>query len=77
MKPIYFPPDAKRSGISITYIKSRGVLEISGWYDSCVGIESTEIGLGDFLSKLGVTMKDVEKDLPKSNPKHERRQRWG
>lgn len=44
----------KASGIDITYISSRKVLNIGGWYDGCVGIESAEITLDDFLKLLGI-----------------------
>ena len=46
------------SGIDITYIKSRDVLLISGWYDSCVGITSVEIPLAEFFELLGITCKN-------------------
>jgi len=42
------------SGIEIEYIKSRDMLRISGWYDSMVGIESTEIAFKDFCERLGI-----------------------
>lgn len=45
------------SGIQIEYIKSRDVLYISGFYDSCVGIEGTEISVKDFCDRLGIDIK--------------------
>jgi len=44
------------SGIQIEYIKSRDVLYISGFYDSFVGIEGTEISFNDFCDKLGIKL---------------------
>ncbi len=42
------------SGIDITYIKSRKVLSIGGWYDDFVGIQSVEIPLDKFCELLGI-----------------------
>lgn len=50
-----------RSGIDVHYVKSREVLYIGGWYDSCAGIESAEIPLSSFLKKLGVTKKTLSR----------------
>ena len=62
-KTIYFPASGTRDGIDITYVKSRGVLEIGGWYDSFVGIETTAVPLGTFLRSLGISAKDCVKAL--------------
>jgi hypothetical protein len=48
------PEKISYSGIQITYIKSRDVLQISGWYDSYVGIEGIEMTVTDFIAKLGI-----------------------
>ncbi len=55
-KTLIFPENKgpQNSGISITYIKSRKVLQISGWFDAIYGIESTEISFQDFCEKLGI-----------------------
>jgi hypothetical protein len=44
------------SGIQIEYIKSRDILNISGFYDNCVGIEGTEIPFTEFCDKLGISL---------------------
>ena len=56
---------ANYSGIKIVFIKRRQVLDIYGWYDGMVGIEGAEIGLGDFLTRLGITMQMVQQALEK------------
>lgn len=60
MKKAIFPPDAQRSGIDVVYIQRRRTLRISGWYDSFVGIEPTEITLRDFFERLNITLKDCQ-----------------
>lgn len=50
-----------RSGIEVGYIKSRRHIYISGWYDSCVGIESMDYPIAEFLAELGITVKDMDK----------------
>ena len=64
-KTIYFPPSVvnMRSGIDVTWTPSSGRLYIGGWYDSTVGIEGTDMGLGEFFSALGITEKDCRKAL--------------
>ena len=54
---------AGREGIDITYVKSRGVLQVGGWYDSMVALEGGEITLRDFLTRLGIDRKAVDKAL--------------
>ena len=69
MSKMYFPRnDNEHSGISIDYIKSRKILDISGWYDTMVGIEGDRIPLADFLNGLGITLKDCEKALRGDRP---------
>jgi hypothetical protein len=58
---IYLPDGARRSGICINYVKSKRQLDISGWYDSFVGIQSSSLMLKDFFRLLGVTKKDCDK----------------
>jgi hypothetical protein len=55
-KEIIFPKDHESSGIQISYIKSRDVLYISGFYDHFVGIEGTEIKFTDFCYQLGINV---------------------
>ncbi len=47
------------SGIQIEYTKSHDVLYISGFYDSCVGIQGTEISVKDFCDRLGIDLRKV------------------
>ena len=59
------------SGIEVTYVKSRRVVNVTGWYDSMVGLvpdEGQNVPLGDFLRGLGVTLADCKRALaePKS-----------
>jgi hypothetical protein len=61
MKPAYFGGDAQHSGIDVTFVRSRGKLYISGWYDSFVGIEGEELSLSEFFKRVGITLKDCEK----------------
>jgi len=60
-KTVYFPEDADRSGISITWYKRPQRLEISGWFDGGSGIESTSLTLREFFERLGITKEDCEK----------------
>ena len=58
---IYIPQNAKNSGISITYTKTKKELWISGWYDSMVGIEGQGFTLRGFFEELGISKKDCLK----------------
>jgi len=49
------PEKLGHSGIDITYIKSRRVLQISGWFDSCCGIGEVEIPVEKFCELLGIS----------------------
>lgn len=62
-KTLYLPPhDVLRfSGIDITWTPSASRLDIGGWYNSCVGIESTSLTLLEFFMLLGITKKDCER----------------
>ena len=62
-KTIYIPEDAQHSGIEITWTPSAGRLDIGGWYDTMVGIQSGSMTLAEFFAKLGITEKDVRKAL--------------
>ena len=61
MTTIYIPEHAGHSGIDVTWVKSKGELRISGWYDGCVGIEGETLTLKEFFEKLGITEKDCKK----------------
>ena len=62
-KTIYFPENAIHSGIDITWTPSASRLDIGGWYDTYVGIESSLLTLAQFFEKLGITEKDIRKAL--------------
>ena len=57
MKALFLPDKCEAAGIAITYIKSRDVLVISGWFDHIAGIESTEMSVKDFCEELGIDLK--------------------
>lgn len=60
MKKIYLS-QKESSGIQVAYYPTTGVVSISGWYDSFVGIEGGSLYLKDFFEKLGITEKDCRK----------------
>ena len=60
-KRIDITDEYKNSGVDITYVKSRGVLEIGGWYDGFVGIESHTLTLREFFDQLGIDQKAIQK----------------
>jgi hypothetical protein len=64
-KTMYLPRTTYKinSGIMIEYVFGTQMIYISGWYDTFVGIEGTEMKLGDFLKELGVKPKDLRKIL--------------
>jgi len=51
------------SGITVRYFPTNKLIDISGFYDSIVGIQGTEIPLKDFLQQLGITLADCKKSL--------------
>ena len=55
--------DWGHSGIRVTWTKSGSRLDISAWSDSCVGIEGKSFTLSEFLSRLGITEKDLAKAI--------------
>jgi len=64
-KTLYLPkePTSPRSGIAITYTPSARRIDVSGWYDSCVGIEGASMRLGEFLRELGISEQDCRREL--------------
>jgi hypothetical protein len=62
-KKVYFPINTSevRSGIDIIWTPSSQRLDIGGWYDSFVGIQTTSISLLEFFKLLGITEKDCQK----------------
>ncbi len=63
---------SERSGIEITYTKTRKSLYVFGWYDTCTGIEGGEISLEHFLDRLGIPTKDLEAVLQNRKEKQKR-----
>lgn len=55
------PDDNTRTGISVTWTKTAQRIDISGWYDSMVGIEGGSYTLRQFYDMLGITEKDCVK----------------
>jgi len=58
---LYIAKEWSSSGISITWVKSRQRIDVSGWYDSCVGIEGESFTLREFFDQLGISEKDCRK----------------
>lgn len=58
---IFLPEGADREGIDITWTPSAQRLDISGWYDSFVGIPGKSMTLREFFTKLNITEKDCKK----------------
>jgi hypothetical protein len=55
-KKIYIGPEWQRSaGVSIEWTPSTQRLDISGWYDGCVGIEGESLTLREFFDRLNIT----------------------
>lgn len=52
-----------RAGITISYCKKDKTFDISGWYDSCVGIDGDIVSLKTLLTFFNITEKDVKKAL--------------
>ena len=51
----------RRSGISIVWTKTVQRIDVSGWYDTHVGIEGDSMTLREFFDLLGITNKDCAK----------------
>jgi len=60
---LWIPRDAKHSGISVTYTKSRNGIDISAFYDSFVGIEGESFTLSEFFELLGISPAKVRAAL--------------
>ena len=62
-KTIYLPERDYEgcSGIDVTWTPSAQRLDIGGWYDGCVGIESTSMSLRELFDALGITEKDCKR----------------
>jgi len=58
--------ESPATGIHISYSRRRGTVTVSGWYDHCVGIEGEELTLDEFLTRIGVTRRDLERLLASS-----------
>jgi len=62
-KPKQFFLGDDSAGIDVTFTRSRMNISIGGWFDHCVGIRGDNMPLGDFLERLGITLKDCEKAI--------------
>lgn len=51
----------RHEGVEVSYVKGRRDLSVVAWYDSGVGIGPFQLSLAEFLTSLGVTLKDCEK----------------
>lgn len=60
-KSLYFHPEYSNSGIEVRWTPSAQRIDISGWYDSFVGIQGGSMNLKEFFDKLGITEKDCKK----------------
>ena len=49
------------SGIQVAWTPTSKRIDISGYYDSCVGIEGVSMSLRGFFDHLGITEKDCIK----------------
>jgi hypothetical protein len=58
-----------RSGIDITWTPTAHRLDIGGWYDNFVGIETHSLQLREFFDKLGITEKDCTKAFKQTSGK--------
>lgn len=52
-------------GVAVTYRRRYGIgiVALSGWYDSLVGIAPIEMTLAAFLTELGITLADCTSAL--------------
>jgi hypothetical protein len=66
--PKIYMSESKSSGLDVTYYRKDRRISFGGWYDHCVGIEPTEMSLGDFFRKLGITLRDCHKALIDDTP---------
>ena len=60
-KNFYLPPNCNSSGIEVRWTKSAQRIDISGWYNSFVGLEGGSLSLKEFFDKLGITEQDCKK----------------
>lgn len=66
-KVMYLPRGRETfySGISVSWTKTAQRIDISGWYDSSVGIEGASMFLREFFDELGITAKDCARAFAK------------
>ena len=53
--------ECRHSGIHITWTPSAQRLDVGGWYDLFVGLETHSLTLRQFFDELGITEKDCAK----------------
>jgi hypothetical protein len=70
-KRLDLPGECRHSGIDITWTPSAQRLDVGGWYDSFVGLETHSLTLRQFFDELGITEKDCAKAFrlaPEASP---------
>jgi hypothetical protein len=60
-KLLHLAGECHHSGIDITWTPSAQRLDVGGWYDSFVGLETHSLTLRQFFDELGITEKDCAK----------------
>jgi hypothetical protein len=60
-KRLYLSSWGDHSGIDITWTPSAQRLDVGGWYDTFVGLETHSMTLHQFFDGLGITEKDCAK----------------
>lgn len=60
---IAFSYNHAHDGINIMYLKDAQTLVISGWYDNLKPMENSQIGLQEFIDKLGLPVEIVKENV--------------
>ena len=60
-KLLHLAGECHHSSIDITWTPSAQRLDVGGWYDSFVGLETHSLTLRQFFDELGITEKDCAK----------------
>jgi len=58
-----FHNESKHSGIQVSYVKSKEVLDFFGWYDGFIGIEGGRISFVDLCRSLDIEKKTLKKAI--------------
>jgi hypothetical protein len=57
------------SGINVAFYPKTNIIEIDGFYDSCVHIEGNVFRLREFFDLMNITMEDCEEAFGKKSSK--------